>query len=224
MKSLFLRIFLSFWMAQALFVVLAILVTLAFRPRGSSWEPLRTTSLNEAVSSLRSGWTAAGSGISGKLTGDAACPRLPFQRAGRGGFAPGRAGLGNARAGQRVSFSAGRIYYSGSQGVEGIAGIVGWIASLHAGHGTSSGAACVSGAEGNADSGIDYRSDYFRIGVLSAGVVFDAADCAAAGGNAATGGGRSDGAQRRLPQASGGTKSQGWYATLTPWRNGWRCW
>jgi two-component system, OmpR family, sensor histidine kinase CpxA len=55
MKSLFLRIFLSFWMAQALFVVLAILVTLAFRPRGSSWEPLRTTSLNEAVSSYEAG-------------------------------------------------------------------------------------------------------------------------------------------------------------------------
>ena len=33
MKSLFLRIFLSFWVAQALFLVLAILVTLAFRPR-----------------------------------------------------------------------------------------------------------------------------------------------------------------------------------------------
>jgi two-component system sensor histidine kinase CpxA len=55
MKSLFLRIFLSFWMAQALFVVLAILVTLAFRPRGSSWEPLRTTSLNEAVFAYESG-------------------------------------------------------------------------------------------------------------------------------------------------------------------------
>ena len=55
MKSLFLRIFLSFWMAQALFVVLAILVTLAFRPRGSSWESLRATSLNEAVSAYEEG-------------------------------------------------------------------------------------------------------------------------------------------------------------------------
>jgi two-component system, OmpR family, sensor histidine kinase CpxA len=55
MKSLFLRIFLSFWMAQALFVVLAILVTMAFRPRGSSWEPLRTTTLNEAVSAYEQG-------------------------------------------------------------------------------------------------------------------------------------------------------------------------
>ena len=32
MKSLFLKIFLSFWLAQALFLVLAILVTLALRP------------------------------------------------------------------------------------------------------------------------------------------------------------------------------------------------
>ncbi len=55
MKSLFLRIFLSFWMAQALFVVLAILVTLAFRPRSSTWEGLRTTVLNEAVSAYEEG-------------------------------------------------------------------------------------------------------------------------------------------------------------------------
>jgi len=55
MKSLFLRIFLSFWMAQALFVVLAILVTLALRPRGSSWEALRATALNEAVSAYEEG-------------------------------------------------------------------------------------------------------------------------------------------------------------------------
>ena len=49
MKSLFVRIFMSFWMAQALFFVLAILVTLAFRPRSSTWEALRTTVLNDAV-------------------------------------------------------------------------------------------------------------------------------------------------------------------------------
>jgi two-component system sensor histidine kinase CpxA len=55
MKSLFLRIFLSFWMAQALFVVLAILVTLAFRPRGSSWEALRTTALTDSVSAYEEG-------------------------------------------------------------------------------------------------------------------------------------------------------------------------
>src|SRR5436305_20612 len=55
MKSLFLRIFLSFWMAQALFVVLAILVTLAFRPRSSSWEALRTTVLNDAVTAYEEG-------------------------------------------------------------------------------------------------------------------------------------------------------------------------
>ncbi len=49
MKSLFLKIFLSFWLAQALFLVLAILVTLAFRPRTSSWEGLLATALNESV-------------------------------------------------------------------------------------------------------------------------------------------------------------------------------
>ena len=55
MKSLFLRIFLSFWMAQALFVVLAILVTIAFRPRTATWEALRTNALNEAVNAYESG-------------------------------------------------------------------------------------------------------------------------------------------------------------------------
>jgi two-component system, OmpR family, sensor histidine kinase CpxA len=49
MKSLFLKIFLSFWLAQALFLVLAIIVTLAFRPRTSSWEALLATALNESV-------------------------------------------------------------------------------------------------------------------------------------------------------------------------------
>jgi two-component system sensor histidine kinase CpxA len=51
MKSLFLKIFLSFWGAQALFLVLAILVTLAFRPRTSSWEALLATALNDSVNS-----------------------------------------------------------------------------------------------------------------------------------------------------------------------------
>ena len=50
MKSLFLKIFVSFWLAQALFLVLAILVMLALRPqRNASWEALRTATLNDAV-------------------------------------------------------------------------------------------------------------------------------------------------------------------------------
>src|SRR5581483_1494532 len=55
MKSLFVRIFLSFWIAQALFFVLAILVTLAVRPRSSTWEALRTSVLNDAVSAYEEG-------------------------------------------------------------------------------------------------------------------------------------------------------------------------
>jgi two-component system sensor histidine kinase CpxA len=52
MKSLFLKIFLSFWLAQALFLVLTILVTLAFRPRASSWEGLLATAMNDSVSAF----------------------------------------------------------------------------------------------------------------------------------------------------------------------------
>jgi two-component system, OmpR family, sensor histidine kinase CpxA len=55
MKSLFLRIFLSFWMAQALFVVLAIVVTVALRPRSATWEALRSTVLNESVNAYEEG-------------------------------------------------------------------------------------------------------------------------------------------------------------------------
>jgi two-component system sensor histidine kinase CpxA len=55
MKSLFLKIFLSFWVAQALFVVLAILVTLAFRPRTSSWEALLATATNDSVNAYEQG-------------------------------------------------------------------------------------------------------------------------------------------------------------------------
>ena len=55
MKSLFLRIFLSFWMALALFVAMAILVTIVFRPRSSTWEALRTTVLNDSVSEYEDG-------------------------------------------------------------------------------------------------------------------------------------------------------------------------
>ena len=55
MKSLFLKIFLSFWVAQALFLVLAILVTLAFRPRTSSWEALLATASNDSVKAYEQG-------------------------------------------------------------------------------------------------------------------------------------------------------------------------
>src|SRR5579863_3539335 len=55
MKSLFLRIFLSFWIAQALFVVAAILLTIVFLPRSSTWEALRTTVLNESVNAYEEG-------------------------------------------------------------------------------------------------------------------------------------------------------------------------
>jgi two-component system sensor histidine kinase CpxA len=58
MKSLFLRIFLSFWMAQALFVVAAILVTVAFRPHISSWEALRTMVLTDGVNAYEQGGAA----------------------------------------------------------------------------------------------------------------------------------------------------------------------
>jgi len=58
MKSLFLKIFLSFWLAQALFLVLALLVMLALRPqRNSTWEALRSTALGDAIAAYEQGGT-----------------------------------------------------------------------------------------------------------------------------------------------------------------------
>ena len=59
MRSLFLKIFLSFWVATALFIVLAILVTLAMRPtrKVSAVEALPSKFLAEAVEAYQSGST-----------------------------------------------------------------------------------------------------------------------------------------------------------------------
>jgi two-component system sensor histidine kinase CpxA len=55
MKSLFLRIFLSFWAAQALFLVLAILATIAMRPTRHGIENRESEILADAVGAYQSG-------------------------------------------------------------------------------------------------------------------------------------------------------------------------
>jgi len=56
MKSLFLRIFLSFWLAIALFVMLTVLAVLALRPqRNPTWTSLATTSLADSVAAYEQG-------------------------------------------------------------------------------------------------------------------------------------------------------------------------
>jgi two-component system sensor histidine kinase CpxA len=57
MRSLFLKIFLSYWVAQALFVVLAILITVAVRERGESatWDAQQSNVLNKAVQDFEHG-------------------------------------------------------------------------------------------------------------------------------------------------------------------------
>ncbi len=61
MRSIFVRIFLSYWVAQALFIVLAILVTSSFRPSAeiSSLESQKTKFLTEAVQAYHSGGETA---------------------------------------------------------------------------------------------------------------------------------------------------------------------
>jgi len=60
MRSLFLKIFLSFWLAQALFIVLAILLTLAVRLQreNATWEALQSKAANEAVRAYERGGEA----------------------------------------------------------------------------------------------------------------------------------------------------------------------
>ncbi len=62
MRSLFLKIFLSFWLAQALFVVLAILVTLALGPPPASprWEYLRSSVASQVVAAFERGGETEG--------------------------------------------------------------------------------------------------------------------------------------------------------------------
>lgn len=57
MRSLFLKIFLSYWIAQALFLVLAILVTLAIHPSGeiTNVQAQQAKFLNEAVQAYQTG-------------------------------------------------------------------------------------------------------------------------------------------------------------------------
>ena len=59
MRSLFLRIFLSFWLALAMFLVLAILATAAMRPTRqiSALEALQSKFLSEAVAAYQAGGT-----------------------------------------------------------------------------------------------------------------------------------------------------------------------
>jgi len=56
MKSLFLKIFLSYWLAQALFLVMAILVTVAVRQREpSTWQAVQATVSRTAVQAYEHG-------------------------------------------------------------------------------------------------------------------------------------------------------------------------
>ncbi len=60
MKSLFLRIFLSFWLAQALIVALVVLATVVFRPQTESpfWEYIKTNTAEQLLHSYEAGGAA----------------------------------------------------------------------------------------------------------------------------------------------------------------------
>ena len=61
MRSLFLKIFLSFWLAQALIVVLVVVATVVFRPQTESpfWEYIKSNTADELVNAYEAGGARA---------------------------------------------------------------------------------------------------------------------------------------------------------------------
>src|ERR1700745_2571490 len=66
MRSLFLKIFLSFWLAQALIVVLVVLATIVFRPQTESpfWEYIKEHTADQLMQAYETGGSA---GLNRKL-------------------------------------------------------------------------------------------------------------------------------------------------------------
>jgi two-component system, OmpR family, sensor histidine kinase CpxA len=66
MKSLFLKIFLSFWLAQALIVALVVLATAVFRPQTESpfWDYIKTNTADQLVQAYETGGPA---GLNSKI-------------------------------------------------------------------------------------------------------------------------------------------------------------
>ena len=83
MKSLFLKIFLSFWGAQALFMVLAILVTIAMRPARDGTENMGSRILGEAVNAYATGGEAGARQYLDNLRGEQHVRGHLFDQSGR---------------------------------------------------------------------------------------------------------------------------------------------
>src|ERR1700688_4247733 len=164
MKSLFLKIFLSFWVAFALFLVLAILVTLAFRPRTSSWEGLLATALNDSVKA--------------------------YEEGGSRGL---RKYLQNLESTQHVRVflfneNMEEMSHGGAPDwAVRVAGLVGRRTPFHPDFGSSSRAAPLPWATRIAYSRPVHRHRFFWTGLLSVGMVLDHARGSPARSNAPTG-------------------------------------
>jgi len=78
MKSLFLKIFLSYWVAQALFLILAILATLALSERGeyAAWDAQQAAVLNKAVQTYERERRGPVRAVVASVLGDGTIPAL----------------------------------------------------------------------------------------------------------------------------------------------------
>jgi two-component system sensor histidine kinase CpxA len=84
MRSLFLKIFLSFWLAQALFLILAILVTLAFRPQSETqrWDAMKEEFARASAQAYEQGGAGAAREYIDETGGAAHIPAFLFDEKG----------------------------------------------------------------------------------------------------------------------------------------------
>ena len=222
MRSLFLKIFLSYWVAQALFVVLAILITVAVRERGESatWDAQQSNVLSKAVQDFEHGGQAelrryldevresqhVRAYLLDEQGQDAGGRDLPHwaESLAKGITPPARdlwqKVMPSPFRRQSLTAASGHRYTlvaflppNGPFGPGGVPGLSILIGIV------SSGLVCY---------------------LLSA--IFDLAGGAPAGRDPAPGGGRSECQGRRSRRAGAATKWRNWFAILTPWPSGWK--
>ena len=201
MKSLFLRIFLSFWAAQALFLVLAILVTIAMRPaRDPNAENMRAQVLVGAVNAYRAGGEHAAGEYLEDLQQSQHIHAYVFDPSGPGNLRAAGPALDRGNVSYRpVPPSwldrppAARALLRGRSNHRG--------AALHIGCRTSARSQSVLRTAWHSRIGDRDRRYFLGPGVLSAGLVSHQSGGAFAAGGAAAGGGR-PGRPRRRPHAA----------------------
>ena len=207
MKSLFLKIFLSYWVAQALFLALAILITVAVRERGESaaWDAQQSTVLEQGDPDLRTERSGGSAPLPRGSSRLAAYPGLPAGRSGKGCLRTRSAALGGV-AGKGSRAAAPRLLAArDAQSIPAAGAGCGQRAPLYPGGLPAAQRTFWAGRRSRPEH--SDRNYFVRPGVLSAGAIPDRAGGPPARGYAAFGGRRSE-------------RPGGWPCRPAPRRNG----